>query len=548
MSDFTDYNQDDEDEDDDYLTDEIEEQERLYALSLKEADSFNSVYLPNFAVNAGSDFQDFYKDDENYSAFDDLFPHQTEKENEAAAFFNTPDEAETGSLNTDSVDNWGSIRYPSNIRDTVSTGRRASDSTLSPNPEGDDSLLMPEIDEALFGDQYNGIIPDLGVAKTRKGFVPTGVVDPNYEKSSSNNRGAQQPSGIRNSIGLGGLLGVGALIGNNNDNNDGIIIPAINTNTPTSTTPTTTPQNTNMQKPGELKDFKHYLNQAKDTFTDEDFLNDILNSEKNLAPGFIDQRTDNINRSYEGYGGVATDAIGSVGDATTAANQRAREGGAQFFQDTYGKTIDNMRAGNRGLYDMVDSQSKQANMLGEKAMGLMENAGKLTERQRYGIEDGTRARMQQMGRGTSNFALEQELGNVIEAERLDANRDYATAGGMLGQQAQISGMVSGMEQPYVQQVFNQKVDPYAGLTLAESSKGLGQNVGPTMFDVGSLYGAAQGDYNQQSNLYLANKNAKAQKDSNFWNSAAGFGDMIGIDDYLERKLAEYNTPVEEEKG
>ena len=60
-----------------------------------------------------------------------------------------------------------------------------------------------------------------------------------------------------------------------------------------------------------------------------------------------------------------------------------------------------------------------------------------------------------------------------------------------------------------------------------------------MFDVGSLYGAAQGDYNQQSNLYLANKNAKAQKDSNFWNSAAGFGDMIGIDDYLERKLSEY---------
>ena len=374
--------------------------------------------------------------------------------------------------------------------------------------------------------------------------VNTEVVDPGYKKSRTGN--TRQGGGFPNVWGVGTVSN--AFTGNDNDNNGGIIIPAINTNTPTSTTPTTTPQNTNMQKPGELKDFKYYLNQAKDTFTDEDFLNEILDSEKNLAPGFIDQRTDNINRSYEGYGGVATNAIGSVGDATTAANQRAREGGAQFFQDTYGKTIDSMRAGNRGLYDMVDSQSKQANMLGEKAMGLMENAGKLNERQRYGIEDGTRARMQQMGRGTSNFALEQELGNVIEAERLDANRDYATAGDMLSQQSNISNSVSNMEQPYMQQVFNQKVDPYAGLTLAESSKGLGQNVGPTMFDVGSLYGAAQGDYNQQSNLYLANKNAKAQKDSNFWNSAAGFGDMIGIDDYLERKLAEYNTPVEEEKG
>lgn len=287
---------------------------------------------------------------------------------------------------------------------------------------------------------------------------------------------------------------------------------------------------------GELPDWRHYFEQAIGTLTDPGIIGGILDSERDFAPDFIRQSTDNIGQAVSGYLPSVQESIGGVADADIASDKAARTAGSEFFENTYGSTIDSMRAGNRGLYDLIDSQSDQAMSLGDSAQDIIANAGKLNERERFNVEQATRSGLQRQGRLNDNSALATEIGNVVEAERLDRNQDLGVAAGLLNTQSNITGMVNSVEQPYVRDVFNLNQDPYTGLVAAESGKGIGTDVGPSMFDVGSLYGIAQGDYNLATNRLYADQLANQQSRQNDWQLAMGVADIFGLPERIEQGL------------
>ena len=501
--------------------DDLDEQARQDALSLTEANSFASVELPNFTVNAGSDFQNFYKDDENYSAFDDLFPHQTDKENEAAAFFNTPYESETGSLNIDPVDNSGSIRYPSNIRDTVSTGRRATDSTLSPNPEGDDSLLMPEIDEALFGDQYEGIVPDLGVAKTRKGFVPTEVVDPDYKKSKPRGR---QPGGLRNSIGLTtGLLGIGAAtrLGRQRNNENNRDLPIIPIQQRKQTKPEGDPKEPEMKeyKRRDPNDPKSLYQWADDSLEDvEGVIGGIFGAEKKLNPQQIAQMGEDFRGVGEQFMGGYTDMATGIGGADIGLDEQKRQSMGGFFSGgEYGDLLSGMAQGDPGGAQAVSDLRKQSNMLGDATLGVINDAGVLNQRERASIEDQARGGFASRGRAWDNSALAGEMGDVVQAERLDRDRDLSTAASLMGAQSGIAQSTNALQNQFVNQFLgaNQSIMP--GLGVAEGMKDTASGVG---MDAGEHFNLAGLQAQNDLGLEMSREEADAYRE-------AGYANMLG---------------------
>lgn len=262
--------------------------------------------------------------------------------------------------------------------------------------------------------------------------------------------------------------------------------------------------------PVDLPDWQQYFKQAIGTFTDPRTTDLLLDAEGTYAPKYINQRTDNIANAMSGYLPTAQSAIKGVSEADIEADAAARSSGVDFFKGgQYGDVVGGLKQGNQDLYSMLDSQKDQANALGDSAMDLISNAGKLNDRERNNVMQQTLGGLVRSGRDMDDFGLYKTIGNVIEAERLDRNQDLGMAAGLLGAQGNAAALRSSVESPFVHDVFGLNQDPYPGLTIAESSKGLGSDVGPSMFDVGSLYGIATSDRNLAANRAMAQAEADA---------------------------------------
>lgn len=459
-------------------------------------DDLPEVRLPSLSISANSDFQnDFYNGNNN---LDYWFPHQ----NDAYNFRDTPGEAETGSLNAAPI--------------------RHSDSITPPDINiGDNSLLMPEIDEALFGDQYEGIVPDLGVAKTRKGFVPTEVVDPDYKKSKPRGR---QPGGLRNSIGLTtGLLGIGAAtrLGRqrNNENNRDLPIIPIQQRKPIGD-PEEPPQ-TEMKeyKRRDPNDPKSLYQWADDSLEDvEGVIGGIFGAEGRLNPMQTAQMGEDFRGVGEQFMGDYTDMAQGIGGADIGLDEQKRQSMGGFFSGgEYGDLLSGMAQGDPGGAQAVSDLRKQSNMLGDATLGVINDAGVLNQRERASIEDQARGGFASRGRAWDNSALAGEMGDVVQAERLDRDRDLSTAASLMGAQSGIAQSTNALQNQFVNQFLgaNQSIMP--GLGVAEGMKDTASGVG---MDAGEHFNLAGLQAQNDLGLEMSREEADAYRE-------AGYANMLG---------------------
>jgi hypothetical protein len=274
----------------------------------------------------------------------------------------------------------------------------------------------------------------------------------------------------------------------------------------------------------------------------ESFLRDMYGAQEELNPMQTRQMGEDfsgvLGEFMPGYTGTAE----QIGMADIGLDEAKRRSMGEFFSGgEYGDVISSMEAADPRTYGAMGSLAEQSEMLGGATRGLIEGAGVLNERERANIEDRARGAFTARGRGMDTSGIATEIGDVIEAERLDRGRDLSTAAGLMGAQGNIMGQSSAIQNQFMSQLLGADQSIMPGLGAAESMVGTAAGVG---LDPGELFNIAGLQTQQDFGLEAAREEADAIKEAGYYSAASPFLSEAagGVSDWLTKIFGNQGQP------
>ena len=396
-----------------------------------------------------------------------------------------------------------------------------------------------DANDALFGVAYPGT--------NYEDEANTDVVDPDYTKSKRNppKRGfggvnignTRVPMGPLIAGGAG-LLGIGAVTQfkrqKNNENKKDLPIIPIQQRKPRGDPEE--PKQTEMKeyKRRNPNDPKNLYQWADDSIDDvENVVGNIFGAEGRLNPQQINQMGSDFRGVDEQFMAPYTNMATDIGGADIGLDEQKRQSMGGFFSGgEYGDLLGGMAQGDPGGAQAVSDLRQQSNMLGDATRGVINDAGVLNQRQRAGIEDQSRGAFALRGRAWDNSAIAGEIGDVVQAERLDRDRDLNTAAGLIGAQSGIAQSTNALQNQFVNQSLGADQSIMPGLGVAEGMKSTASGVG---MDAGEIFNLAGLQTQNDYNLEMSREEADAYRESGYANLAGDLGgDAFG--NWLDRKL------------
>jgi hypothetical protein len=271
-------------------------------------------------------------------------------------------------------------------------------------------------------------------------------------------------------------------------------------------------------------------------------LQGIFNLEGQLNPQQAGQMSSDYQNILSGFLPGYTETARGIGEADIGLDEAKRRSMGEFFTGgEYGDLLGGMAAGDPGGAGAISDLRGQSEMLGEATRGVIEGAGVLNPRERANIEDRARAASEARGRGYDNSAIAGEIGDVIEAERLDRGRDLTTAANLMGAQSGVAGTTNALQNQFVSQFLGADQSIMPGLGTAQSMMGTAGDVG---LDPGQIFNIAGAQAQNELGLEMSREEADAIREAGYYSAASPFisSAVGGISDWMAKIFGPQQQP------
>jgi len=202
----------------------------------------------------------------------------------------------------------------------------------------------------------------------------------------------------------------------------------------------------------------------------------------NLVKTFGPEMAEASGQNIEAFG---SNVGGPVVDIAEMFTQRRSSGIADAMGIQGDFTIDAAADAAARINPVLGSMIEGAQSLNPLLQRMEAEAGVLTDRQRRGVQQASRGVKERTGRGLGTSAFVDEIGNVIQSEKIDLAQDTANIAGIRGQQAGIGTQVSALQQPFVSTAIGAG-DIQSGMGFASGVAGMAADAVPTAADLFSL--------------------------------------------------------------
>ncbi len=202
----------------------------------------------------------------------------------------------------------------------------------------------------------------------------------------------------------------------------------------------------------------------------------------NLVKTFGPEMAEASGQNIAAFGGSVADPFMDIADMYT---QRRSSGlaGSMGIQGDF--TVDAAADAAARINPVLGSMIEGAQSLDPLLQRMEAEAGVLTDRQRRGIQQASRGVKERTGRALGTSAFVDEIGNVIQSEKIDLAQDTANIAGIRGQQAGIGTQVSALQSPFVSTALS-AADIGTGMGFASGIAGMAADAVPTVSDLFSL--------------------------------------------------------------